>query len=107
MEQFVIEGGYRLNGTIEASGNKNTALKVIAACMLTDEPVTLRNMPNIGDVRVMCDLVRLLGASVEWQSDTVVRIHAKDITNYKADPQLSEKIRPSFVLAGPMLARVG
>ena len=107
MEQFVIEGRHRLSGEVTASGNKNAALKLIAACLLTEEAVTLRNIPNIADVRVMCDLVRGLGASVDWLAEGVLRIHAKNITSYRADPQLTQKIRASIVLAGPMLARVG
>src|SRR5947209_865922 len=108
MDQFVIEGGYRLNGTIEASGNKNAALVLIAACLLTDEPVILRNMPDIGDVRIMCEIVRGLGASVEWQREPgVLRIHAQNITTHRADPRLTQQIRASIVLAGPMLARFG
>jgi UDP-N-acetylglucosamine 1-carboxyvinyltransferase len=107
MEQFVIEGGQRLSGTIEASGNKNAALKLLAACILTDEPVTLHNMPDIADVRVMCELIQSLGASVDWLPGNSVRVHAKEITTSKADPALADKIRASIVLAGPMLARVG
>jgi UDP-N-acetylglucosamine 1-carboxyvinyltransferase len=108
MDQFVIEGGHRLNGTIEASGNKNAALVLIAACLLTDEPVILRNMPDIGDVRIMCEIVRGLGASVEWQREPgVLRVHAQNITTHRADPRLTQQIRPSIVLAGPMLARFG
>jgi UDP-N-acetylglucosamine 1-carboxyvinyltransferase len=64
MEQFVIEGGHKLSGTIEASGNKNAALKLIAACLLTEEPVTLHNVPQIGDVQIMCEILRGLGPSV-------------------------------------------
>jgi UDP-N-acetylglucosamine 1-carboxyvinyltransferase len=107
MEQFLIEGGYRLNGTVQASGNKNAALKLIAACILTAEPVTLTNVPDIVDVRVMCDIVRGLGASVDWISETTLRIHAREITTHRADQQLAQKIRASIVLAGPMLARHG
>src|SRR5258708_21645246 len=107
MEQFVIEGRQRLSGEITASGNKNAALKLTAACLLTEEPVTLRNVPNIADVRVMCDLIRSLGPSVERQSEGVVRIHAKNITTHRADPQLAQKIRASIVLAGPALAPFG
>ncbi len=107
MEQFVIEGGHRLNGEIKASGNKNAALKLIAAALLTDEPVILRNVPDIADVHTMCDIVRGLGPSVEWLSDGVLRIHAKQITTHRADPALTQKIRASIVLAGPMLARYG
>jgi len=107
MEQFVIEGGYKLNGTIEASGNKNAALKLIAACLMTDEPVTLRNMPDIADVRAMCAILQALGVVVEWQQPNVLYIHAKDIKTHRVDPKLTQQIRASIVLAGPMLARMG
>src|SRR5512141_1340036 len=107
MEQFVIEGGHKLNGVIEANGNKNAALKLIAACLLTDEPIILRNTPDIADVRAMCDILRGLGASVDWLSDGVLRIHAKNIDNFQADPRLAQQLRASIVLAGPMLARAG
>src|SRR5258708_35343545 len=106
-EQFLIEGGYKLSGSIEASGNKNAALKLIAACLLTDEPVTLRNVPNILDVRNMCDIVRGLGAEVTWLTDNTLCIHAQNITIHRADPKLTQQIRASIVLAGPMLARAG
>ncbi len=107
MEQFVIEGGHRLNGTIEASGNKNAALKLIAACLLTDEPVTLHNVPDIADVRAMCNILEGLGASMEWQPGGSVRVHAKALTTHRADPKWTQQIRASIVLAGPMLARYG
>jgi UDP-N-acetylglucosamine 1-carboxyvinyltransferase len=107
MEQFVIEGGHKLNGEIEASGNKNAALKVIAACLLTDEPVTLHNIPDIADVRIMCDIVRGLGASVERQPDGALRVHARQVTTHRVDPHLAQQVRASIVLAGPMLARHG
>jgi UDP-N-acetylglucosamine 1-carboxyvinyltransferase len=107
MEQFVIEGGHRLNGVIEASGNKNAALKLIAACLLTDEPVVLHNVPDIADVRAMCAILRSLGASVEWQSEGILRVHAREITSHQVDPELAQQLRASIVVAGPMLARAG
>jgi UDP-N-acetylglucosamine 1-carboxyvinyltransferase len=107
MEQFVIEGGHKLNGRVEASGNKNAALKLIAACLLTDEPITLRNIPDIADVRAMCNIMQGLGAHVEWQPGGVVHIHARDVTTHRVDPRWAQQIRASIVLAGPMLARQG
>jgi UDP-N-acetylglucosamine 1-carboxyvinyltransferase len=107
MEQFVIEGGHPLSGTIKASGNKNAALKMIPACLLTDEPVILRNMPNIGDVLIALDIMRHLGAEVSWLDSTSVRIHAQHINTTEIDPVLANKIRASIVFAGPMLARMG
>jgi len=107
MEQFVIEGGKPLSGTIKASGNKNAAIKMIPACLLTEEPVILRNMPNIGDVQTTLDIMRQLGAEVVWLDDTSVRIHAQHIKTTEIDPDLATKIRASIVFAGPMLARMG
>ena len=107
MEQFVIEGGHPLSGTIKASGNKNAALKMIPACLLTEEAVVLRNMPNIGDVQTALDIMRQLGAEVIWLDSTTVRIHAQHITTTEIDVTLASKIRASIVFAGPMLARMG
>jgi len=107
MEQFVIEGGHKLSGTIRANGNKNAALKLIPACLLTDQPVILHNVPDITDVRVMCDILRGLGASVEALPDHSLRIHAAHIRTHKVDAQLAKAVRASIVLAGPMLARQG
>jgi UDP-N-acetylglucosamine 1-carboxyvinyltransferase len=107
MEQFVIEGGYRLSGEVTASGNKNAAIKMIPACLLTDQPVILHNVPNIGDVHTTIDIMRHLGAEVEWQSKNTLRIHAKEINTTILDPILAQRIRASIVFAGPMLARCG
>ncbi len=91
MEQFVIEGGKPLSGTIKASGNKNAAIKMIPACLLTEEPVVLRNMPNIGDVRTTLDIMRQLGAKVSWLDSTSVRIHAQHINTTEIDPVSCEQ----------------
>ncbi len=107
MERFVVEGGRRLEGTIRPGGNKNAALPILAACLLTDEPVTLRNLPDIQDVRVMLEILEGLGASVERLERNIVRIHAKGECGTTPDPALSKKIRASILLAGPLLARVG
>jgi UDP-N-acetylglucosamine 1-carboxyvinyltransferase len=107
MEQFVIEGGKPLSGTIKAGGNKNAAIKMIPACLLTDEPVVLRNVPNIGDVRTALDIMRQVGAEVTWLDHSTVRIHAQHITTTEIDPALANKIRASIVFAGPLLGRMG
>lgn len=107
VEQLVIEGGHRLSGTIRVNGNKNSALKLIAACLLTDEPVILRNVPDIADVRIMCDILRGLGAQTDWLPDHTLRVHAENIRTHRVDPKLASAIRASIVLAGPMLARYG
>jgi len=110
MKQFIIQGGRSLNGTVEVGGNKNAVLKLMAACLMTDQPVTLTNVPDIGDVRVMTDILRSLGASVDWVNgpeSRALRIHAQNLTSHRIDPRLAQKMRASLVLAGPMLARLG
>src|SRR4051794_33110783 len=103
-ESFVIEGGRPLNGRLRASGNKNGALPILAACLLTDEPVTLANMPRIRDVETMMALLRQLGADVDWTGENELRVHAQDVS-HEVDEQLASRIRASFLLAGPLLAR--
>jgi len=80
---------------------------MLPACLLTSEPVILRNVPNIGDVRVTIDILKQLGAIVEWLDSSSLRVQAKDIGTTTVDPTLAQKIRASIVLAGPMLARCG
>lgn len=106
-EQFVIEGGRHLKGEVTISGNKNAALKMLPACLLTEEPVILENMPDIRDVRMMCRLIESFGVSVEWLDATTIRVEAKQLTTHVADPQYASQIRPGIVLAGPLLARMG
>ena len=105
-ESFVIDGGRPLSGRVRASGNKNGALPILAACLLTDEPVRLANVPRIRDVETMIELLRNLGADIEWTGDNEVRVHAHEI-GHEVDERLASRIRASFLLAGPLLARVG
>src|SRR5687767_11995283 len=107
MERFIVEGGRRLEGTIRPGGNKNAALPILAACLLTDDAVVLRNLPDIQDVRVMLQILEGLGASVERLEQNVVRIHARGEISAVPDIELSKKIRASILLAGPLLARCG
>jgi UDP-N-acetylglucosamine 1-carboxyvinyltransferase len=107
MERFIVEGGRKLAGSIRPGGNKNAALPIVAACLLTDEPVTLRNLPDIQDVRVMLQILEGLGASVDHLEKNVVRVHMKGECSSVPDPELSKKIRGSMLLAGPLLARCG
>jgi len=102
----VIEGGHPLNGRLRASGNKNGALPILAACLLTDEPVQLANVPRIRDVETMIELLRYVGAEVEWTGTNDVRVHAQDVGS-DVDEELASSIRASFLLAGPLLARNG
>src|SRR3954451_6594095 len=105
-ESFVIEGGHRLSGRLRAAGNKNGALPILAACLLTEEQVTLTNVPRIRDVETMMSLLSNLGADVEWTGANEVSVQAQDVT-YEIDDALASRIRASFLLAGPLLARLG
>ena len=107
MYQYAIEGGFPLKGRIRASGNKNSALPCLAATLLTDEPVTLRNLPEIEDVHVMIEILKVLGSSVEKISHNEYRFQTLDIKREEIPPHLSQKIRASVLFAGPMLARKG
>src|SRR5881392_576992 len=106
-QTFVIEGGNSLHGHIRAAGNKNGALPILAACLLTDEPVTLANVPRIRDVETMVELLVQLGADADWTGANEIRIDASDLVTTQVDSELASRIRASFLLAGPLLARVG
>ena len=105
MEKFIIEGGVPLKGEITPSGNKNAALPLLAACLLTDEPVTLHNIPNIRDVIDMRHLIESLGAKVEELDASTWRVTAANLQATNLDPDLCRRIRASILLAGPMVAR--
>jgi len=107
MEKFVIEGGVSLNGEVTPAGNKNAALPLLAACLLTEEPVVLRNLPPINDVAVMRRLIESLGAQVEELDATSWRITARDLKPADLDPDLCRRIRASILVAGPLCARIG
>jgi UDP-N-acetylglucosamine 1-carboxyvinyltransferase len=111
MDQFVIEGGHVLSGTITPSGNKNAALPILAACLLTSEPVVLHNIPRIRDIEAMRRLITDLGASVEEldpaEGGHSWRVHTPRIYKTALDPELCRRIRASILLAGPMLSRHG
>ncbi|HUO52502.1 MAG TPA: UDP-N-acetylglucosamine 1-carboxyvinyltransferase [Gemmatimonadaceae bacterium] len=105
--QFIVEGSHRLAGTIRPSGNKNAALPIIAAALLTDRPVTLENVPRIRDVETLVELVRSLGAKADWTARNTLAIHAQEVRASALDPGLCARIRASILLAGPLLARCG
>ena len=107
MEKFVIEGGVPLSGTIVPAGNKNAALPILAACLLTGDEVILRNVPRISDVEAMVMLIETLGARVEWLGPGEISVNAANVEGHTPDRELSERIRASFLLAGPLLARFG
>jgi UDP-N-acetylglucosamine 1-carboxyvinyltransferase len=106
MEKFVIEGGAPLSGTVVPAGNKNAALPVLAASLLTEEEVVVANVPRIRDVDAMLGLLEDVGVRVD-RSDHEVRLCAAGVASTAVDRDLSERIRASFLLAGPLLARFG
>jgi UDP-N-acetylglucosamine 1-carboxyvinyltransferase len=107
MEKFVIEGGVPLSGTVVPAGNKNAALPVLAASVLTEEEVVVCNVPRIRDVDAMLALLEDIGVRVEWASEHEVALCAAAVESTEIDRELSERIRASFLLAGPLLARFG
>jgi UDP-N-acetylglucosamine 1-carboxyvinyltransferase len=109
MEKFVIQGGVPLSGTVTPAGNKNGALPILAASVLTDEEVVLRNVPRIRDVQAMLDILQGLGVRVEWKAQNEVSLCASGMNrdSGEVDDALAEQIRASFLLAGPLLARNG
>jgi UDP-N-acetylglucosamine 1-carboxyvinyltransferase len=105
--QFVVEGGRPLSGSIRPSGNKNAALPIVAAAILSPSPVHLENVPRIRDVETLVELIRSVGASMEWVGQNSLDIHAKDLRPADLNPTLCAKIRASILLAAPLLARCG
>jgi UDP-N-acetylglucosamine 1-carboxyvinyltransferase len=106
-DAFVIEGARKLSGTIRVAGNKNGALPILSACLLADGPVVLSNVPRIRDVDTMLELLSDLGADATWTSANEVRVDATGASKSAPDQALCSKIRASFLLAGPLLARFG
>ncbi len=107
MDKFVIEGKIPLRGEVTPAGNKNAALPLLAACLLTEEPVILHNVPDILDVKNMRLLLESLGVQFELISQNSWKIQAKNVYPTHLDPDLCRKIRASILLAGPMVARAG
>lgn len=107
MQKLVIEGGQPLSGTITPAGNKNAALPCIAAALLTDQDVILENVPRIRDVDALLALLENLGVTVEWREDHELVLNAAGVDHQDLDQNLANRIRASFLLAGPLLARFG
>jgi len=103
----VIEGGVPLSGTVVPAGNKNAALPLLACALLTSEEVTLHNVPRIRDTEALLELLADLGTRVEWTDDNTVVLCAADVNKTHVDADLAERIRASFLVAGPLLARFG
>src|SRR3954467_7866013 len=108
MEKFVIDGGVPLRGTVVPAGNKNGALPILAASVLTAEEVVVRNVPRIRDVEAMLRVLRGIGVTVEWRDENEVCLCAADVDpEARIDREHATRIRASFLLAGPLLARFG
>ena len=107
MGTLIIEGGHRLQGEVTPSGNKNAALPMLCACILSEEEITLHNIPAIGDVKTMHDLLSSLGVDIEILGPHSWRLRARQLSNAVLDPDLCRNIRASILLAGPMLGRMG
>jgi UDP-N-acetylglucosamine 1-carboxyvinyltransferase len=107
MESFVIEGGRPLSGRVSAAGNKNGALPILAATLMASEPVVLSNVPRIRDVETMLELLADIGADIDWIGANEVRVDSTNANKFELDPELCSRIRASFLLAGPLLARFG
>jgi UDP-N-acetylglucosamine 1-carboxyvinyltransferase len=107
MENFIIEGGIPLKGEVTPSGNKNAALPILAACLLSEEKITLKNIPDIQDVKTMRQLLESLGVFIKTTGNHTWEVQAKEIHPADLDPNLCSTIRASILLAGPMVARFG
>ncbi len=107
MSSLLIEGGHRLHGRVAVEGNKNAALPLLAACLLTEEECVLTNAPRIGDVEVMCRLLVDVGAEVDGIGTTTLRIRAPKVVKHEPDRALVGRLRGSVLLMGPLLARLG
>jgi len=107
MDSIVIEGGHPLNGEIEISGAKNSAIKLQAVCLLTDKKITLKNMPRLRDTRFMGQLLAHLGVDVEEGPGAQMTLHAKSLSSTTAPYDLVRKMRASFNVLGPLIGRTG
>jgi UDP-N-acetylglucosamine 1-carboxyvinyltransferase len=107
MEKFIINGKVPLSGELTPSGNKNAALPLLSACLLTSEPVILHNVPDIRDIQTMLSLLSSLNVKIEKVGENSFKFDSSDIRPADLDPGLCRKIRASILLAGPLIARVG
>jgi UDP-N-acetylglucosamine 1-carboxyvinyltransferase len=107
MDRIVVQGGARLEGELAASGSKNASLALMAAALLAEGETELRNVPRLRDVNAMCELLRALGARAEWTADHVLVLDCSRLSNLEAPYDLVRKMRASFLVLGPLLARFG
>ncbi len=107
MEKFVIQGGVPLSGEVVAAGNKNAALPILAASLLTEEEILLHRVPRIRDTEAQVALLERLGVEAVWVADNSLQLCARNVSDVEVDRELSDSIRASFLAAGPLLARFG
>jgi UDP-N-acetylglucosamine 1-carboxyvinyltransferase len=108
MDRLVIQGGQKLNGHIPVSGAKNSALKLMVACLLTDQPITLTNMPSLADTRFLAQLLETLGVEVYWpKGSATCHLNAAELKSTIAPYDQVRKMRASFNVLGPLIARSG
>jgi UDP-N-acetylglucosamine 1-carboxyvinyltransferase len=107
MTQLIINWGKPLHGIVRPVPNKNSIIKLIPACLLTDEDIIIHNTPKTSDVGYMLDILALLGGSYERLSDDTIKINAKGVASYEIDPVLSDKMKASVMFLGPLLVRFG
>src|SRR4029078_10213811 len=107
MASLKVIGGRALSGRVAVEGNKNSALPLIAACMLTDQPCELANVPRIRDVAVLLEIIEVLGATVEGKGTGTLRIQCARVSGDRPDPGLVGRLRGSVLLLSPLIARMG
>ncbi|MEQ1757501.1 MAG: UDP-N-acetylglucosamine 1-carboxyvinyltransferase, partial [Vicinamibacterales bacterium] len=107
MSTLLIEGGHRLHGRVSVEGNKNAALPLLAACLLTEDECVLTNVPRIGDVEVMARLLVDVGAEVDGIGTTTLRVRAPKVVKHEPDRALVGRLRGSVLLMAPLVARLG
>lgn len=107
MDRLIIDGGVPLKGEVTPSGNKNAALPMFAAALLSSEPITLHNVPQIRDIHAMCSLLEGLGVKINKIGKHSYQLHADQVQSIDFDPELCRRIRASILIAGPLLARTG
>lgn len=107
MTKYIIDGGKPLSGTVRPSGNKNEALPVLMACLLTEEPITFKRVPRIKDVLTVCDILADLGVQVTWNGEEELTLEAKTIKHHSPSKDMCSHVRAAILLLGPLLARVG
>ena len=104
--KLLITGGNRLKGTVAIDGAKNSALSIMAACLLSGEVSILENVPRLKDVYSMIEVIKILGVQVKWEGDNTLSINPDDFNNYEAPYELVKTMRASFLVMGPLLARL-